>query len=77
LGVVEGRFCRGFCKKRCAERGFLLVKLWWIRGGLRRLSDRFSETKNTPVSPNIFRGVENEDLALDRQPGATVLSINR
>jgi hypothetical protein len=33
-GVVEWCFCGGFCEKRCAERGFLLVSLWWIDGEL-------------------------------------------
>jgi hypothetical protein len=30
--VVEGGFCRGFCEKWCADRGFLLVNLWWFAG---------------------------------------------
>jgi hypothetical protein len=33
-GVAEWRFCWGFCRKRRAERGFLLVSLWWIAGEL-------------------------------------------
>jgi hypothetical protein len=32
LGVVEGCFCRGFCKKRGADGGFLMVNLWWNAG---------------------------------------------
>jgi hypothetical protein len=28
--VVIWRFCRGFCEKRGAERGVLVVKLWWF-----------------------------------------------
>jgi len=32
IGVVEGVFCWGFCEKWCAERGFLMVKTWWIAG---------------------------------------------
>jgi hypothetical protein len=31
-GVVEGCFCGGFCEKWCEERGFLMVRLWWIDG---------------------------------------------
>jgi len=26
------RFAEGFWQKRCAERGFLMVNLWWIAG---------------------------------------------
>jgi hypothetical protein len=32
FGVVEGCFCRGFCKKRGADGGFLMVNLWWNAG---------------------------------------------
>jgi hypothetical protein len=32
IGVVERCFCRVFCEKWGAERGFLMVRLWWIRG---------------------------------------------
>jgi hypothetical protein len=32
FGVVEGRFCWGFREFWCAERGFLMVRLWWICG---------------------------------------------
>jgi hypothetical protein len=32
VGVVDGRFCRGFCEMWRAERGFLMVNLWWIGG---------------------------------------------
>jgi hypothetical protein len=28
FGDGEGCFCGGFCEKRCAERGFFVVKLW-------------------------------------------------
>ena len=28
----KGRFRLGFCKFRCAERGFLMVTLWWLCG---------------------------------------------
>jgi hypothetical protein len=31
-GVGNLRFCRGFCEKRCAERGYLMVKSWWNAG---------------------------------------------
>jgi hypothetical protein len=30
--VRKGRFCWGFCEKRGAERGFFVVRLWWICG---------------------------------------------
>jgi hypothetical protein len=30
--VVEWRFCREFCDFRCAERGELHGKTWWICG---------------------------------------------
>jgi hypothetical protein len=32
LGVVEGRFCWGFREFWGAERGFFVVRLWWICG---------------------------------------------
>jgi hypothetical protein len=32
LGLVKRRFCWGFWQKRGAERGFLMVDLWWIAG---------------------------------------------
>jgi hypothetical protein len=31
-GVVEWCFCRGFCEKRGAAGGFLMVNLWWEAG---------------------------------------------
>jgi hypothetical protein len=31
-GVVGWGFCRGFCEKRGADDGFLMVNLWWNAG---------------------------------------------
>jgi hypothetical protein len=30
VGGVSRWFYRGFCENRCAERGFLMVRTWWI-----------------------------------------------
>jgi hypothetical protein len=32
LDVVEGRFFRGFLRKRVVPGWFFVVKLWWIAG---------------------------------------------
>jgi hypothetical protein len=32
VGWWSGDFAGGFAKKGCAERGFLMVNLWWIGG---------------------------------------------
>jgi hypothetical protein len=47
--VVEGRFCWGFCEKRCAERGFSMVNSWWIAGELWWVSWCFSGAENIPL----------------------------
>jgi hypothetical protein len=31
---VDPRFCRGFWQKRVEKHGVLVVKLWWIDGGM-------------------------------------------
>jgi hypothetical protein len=45
------RFCRGFCEKRCAERGFLMVKSWWNAG------ERWSEN-DLKSTLKIFHGFQ-------------------
>jgi hypothetical protein len=43
------RFCRGFCKKRGAERGFLMVKSWWNAGERWSENDLKLASKNMPL----------------------------
>jgi hypothetical protein len=50
-GVGNLRFCRGFCEKRCAERGFLMVKSWWNAG------ERWSEN-DLKSTLKIFHGFQ-------------------
>jgi hypothetical protein len=38
-------FCWGFWQKRGAERGFLMVNLWWIHGELWLVDGHFSGAK--------------------------------
>jgi hypothetical protein len=47
--VVDGRFCRGFCENMGAERGFLMVIVWWIGGRTWCVDGCFSASKNTPL----------------------------
>jgi hypothetical protein len=70
--VVDGVFCRGFCEKWCAERGFLMVRLWWMRG------KRGEKNAVIPASKirhffkvyfegkNLFRGIKCSTLQLKR-----------
>jgi hypothetical protein len=48
------RFCWGFLKKRVAERGFLVVNLWWDRGDLWCIGWHFYRLKNFPWIPDLF-----------------------
>src|SRR5580692_1061363 len=48
------RFCWGFWQKRGAERGFLMVNLWWIAGENVVLIDTFSASENFPLLLNLF-----------------------
>jgi hypothetical protein len=54
--LVEWRFCWGFCKKWLAERGFLLVSLWWIDGELWCVGWRIWEAENMPLFRGLFLG---------------------
>ena len=47
-------FCGGFCEKRGAERGFLMVRSWWNAGERWSENDLKSATKNTPFFRFIF-----------------------
>jgi hypothetical protein len=50
----EWRFCRGFCKKWDAGRGFLMVRLWWI-GGETWWEDALNwSAKDLPVFSGLF-----------------------
>jgi hypothetical protein len=49
LGVVEGGFCWGFCELCCAERGFFVVRLWWICGENVAGSDTKLIAQNFPL----------------------------
>jgi hypothetical protein len=37
-------------------RGFLMVKLWWNRGGLWLVDGRVLGAKNMPLIPDLFLG---------------------
>jgi hypothetical protein len=45
----SGVFAGGFREKPCAERGFLLVSLWWVAGRSWCVGWRFSGAKNVPL----------------------------
>jgi hypothetical protein len=45
---------QGVFEKRVAERGFLVVNLWWNRGDLWCIGWCFSRLKNTPRIPDLF-----------------------
>jgi hypothetical protein len=47
-------FCRGFCKKRGAERGFLMVKSWWNAGKRWSENDLKLALKNMPLFLDLF-----------------------
>src|ERR1700733_5758511 len=56
LGVVEWRFCWGFLKKWGAERGFLLVSLWWIDGESWCVDGRILRGEIFPLFQDLFLG---------------------
>jgi hypothetical protein len=55
-GVVKGRFCWGFCKKRRAEHGFLVVILWWSDGELWWVGGRNLELKKRATFSRFIFG---------------------
>jgi hypothetical protein len=55
-GVVEWRFCWGFSRKRRVQRGFLMVRLWWMRGELWCIGGRILGVKNFPLFRDLFLG---------------------
>jgi hypothetical protein len=48
------RFCWGFWQKLGAERGFLVVKLWWIAGESWCVDGHFSPLENFPLFADLF-----------------------
>jgi hypothetical protein len=54
FGLDNQRFFRGFWQKRVAERGFLMVNLWWIAGESWCVDGHFSGSKNMPLFPDLF-----------------------
>jgi hypothetical protein len=40
-----------------AERGFLMVNLWWIRGELWLVDGRFLGSENVPRMTDLFSGI--------------------
>jgi hypothetical protein len=52
----SGVFAGGFREKPCAERGFLLVCLWWIAGELWWVDGRILGVKNFSLFRNLFLG---------------------
>jgi hypothetical protein len=49
-----GCFCRGFCEKWGAERGFLMVKTWWMCGETWWENALRLGAKNMPRLSNLF-----------------------
>jgi hypothetical protein len=49
-------FCRGFWEKRVAERGFLMVNLWWDRAESWFVDGGFLNVKEMPRIPDLFFG---------------------
>jgi hypothetical protein len=47
-------FLLGFGKNVVVERGFLVVKLWWIAGESWEVDGHFSGSKNMPLFPDLF-----------------------
>jgi hypothetical protein len=56
FGGEFSSFCRGFWRKWVAERGFLMVNLWWIRGESWLVDGGFLRTKNMPRISDLFFG---------------------
>jgi hypothetical protein len=54
--MVEGGFCRGFCEKWCADRGLLLVNLWWFADRSWCVGWCFSAVENFPLFSSLFSG---------------------
>jgi hypothetical protein len=54
LGWLEWCFCRGFWENVAADRGFLVVKSWWIAGERWSGNDLKSGAKNTPLFSELF-----------------------
>jgi hypothetical protein len=52
--LVNPGFCWGFWQKRCAERGFLMMKLWWIAGETWCVDGHFSGSENLPLCQDLF-----------------------
>jgi hypothetical protein len=49
-------FAGGFGKNVVVERGFLVVKLWWINGESWEVDGQDSGSKKMPLSGFIFEG---------------------
>ena len=47
-------FAGGFGKNVVVERGFLVVKLWWIDGESWEVDGQDSGSKNMPLFPDLF-----------------------
>jgi hypothetical protein len=54
FGLDNQRFCWGFWQKRGAERGFLMVNLWWFAGESWHVDGHFSGSKIFHFSRNYF-----------------------
>jgi hypothetical protein len=54
FGVVEWCFCWGFCEKRCVACGFLMVRLWWMRGELWCVDGRIFKAEKMPLFRDLF-----------------------
>jgi hypothetical protein len=52
--VCRGFTCWGFCEKRGADGGFLMVNLWWNAGERWWENDLNSAAKNVPHFLDLF-----------------------
>jgi hypothetical protein len=55
-GVAGWCFCGGFCGNEVADRGFLMVNLWWNAGERWLENDHNSNAKNMPHFLDLFFG---------------------
>src|SRR2546430_14118338 len=56
-GVAGWCFCGGFCRKRGADRGFLMVNLWWNAGERWLENDLNLVAENMPDFLDLFFGL--------------------
>jgi hypothetical protein len=66
--VVERRFCWGFCDFHTFFAWFLVVRLWWVGGGIVVFVCAIFGVKNFPRFWDLFLGA----VAVGTAPGGFV-----